>query len=173
MEFRLDDAVAVLGRTPSTLGSLLGELPDVWSRSTCGGDTWSAYDVVGHLIDGEEADWIPRARIILAQGPSPKFELFDRTRHLGRGQESMGHRLARFEHLRSENLAALEAFGLTSRHLALTGIHPEFGRVTLAQHLATWVAHDLSHTAQIVRTMARQYSGAVGPWRAYLRVLQE
>lgn len=172
MNFDLDDAIGLLRRTPPVLRALLSDLPDAWLRSNEGPDTWSPFDVLGHLIDGEETDWIPRARIILARGPNPAFEPFDRFRHQRLNRETpVAALLERFAALRSENVTVLAGFRLTPRELALEGIHPEFGRVTLRELLATWVAHDLGHIGQTVRVMAKQYGEAVGPWRRYLPVL--
>jgi hypothetical protein len=172
MEFDLADGIAVLRRTPAAIRALLTDLPDAWLRATEGPDTWSPFDVLGHLIDGEETDWIPRARIILARGPTPAFEPFDRFRHLRLNRDTPAAELLdRFGRLRAANLAVLEGFRLTPADLALEGLHPELGRVTLRQLLATWVAHDLGHVGQIVRVMAKQYGAAVGPWRRYLPVL--
>ena len=172
MEFDLADGIAVLRRTPAAIRALLTDLPDAWLRATEGPDTWSPFDVLGHLIDGEETDWIPRARIILARGPTPAFEPFDRFRHLRLNRDTPAAELLdRFDRLRAANLAVLEGFRLTPADLALEGLHPELGRVTLGQLLATWVAHDLGHVGQIVRVMAKQYGAAVGPWRRYLPVL--
>jgi len=172
VNFRLADAVPVLERTPRVLHAWLDGLPDAWTTPNEGGDTWSVMQVVGHLIDGERFDWIPRARIILAGGPNPAFETFDRLQHLTAYADlSLAQRIERFETLRRENLATLAGFALDGTKLAMTGVHPEFGRVTLAQHLSTWTAHDLSHLAQIARVMAKQYREAAGPWRAYLSVL--
>jgi hypothetical protein len=172
MNFDLADATGVLRRTPPVLRALLSDLPDAWLRSNEGPDTWSPFDVLGHLIDGEETDWIPRARIILARGPNPAFEPFDRFRHQRLNRETpVAALLERFAALRSENVTVLAGFRLTARELALEGIHPEFGRVTLRELLATWVAHDLGHVGQTVRVMAKQYGEAVGPWRRYLPVL--
>jgi hypothetical protein len=174
MDFDLDHGLAVLDRTPSVLRALLAGLPDVWTRRNEGPDTWSPREVVGHLVEGERSDWIPRARIILAQGPSTAFEPFDRTAH----QYSMSATtpldglVETFAQLRAANLATLRNWSLTPADLELTGIHPEFGAVTLKQHLSTWVAHDLGHLVQIARTMARQYRDAVGPWQAYLSALR-
>jgi hypothetical protein len=172
MDFNLSDAVDVLRRTPAVVRTLLAGIPDPWWRGAEGPDTWCPFDVLGHLIDGEETDWIPRARIILARGPNPAFVPFDRFRHLAvnRGADP-ATLLDRFARLRAENVATLEGFRLTPAELALEGIHPEFGRVTMRQLLATWVAHDLGHVGQIVRVMARQYGEAVGPWRRYLPIL--
>jgi uncharacterized damage-inducible protein DinB len=172
MEFDLADGIVVLRRTPAAIRALLTDLPDAWLRATEGPDTWSPFDVLGHLIDGEETDWIPRARIILARGPTPAFEPFDRFRHLRLNRDTPAAELLdRFGRLRAANLAVLEGFRLTPADLALEGLHPELGRVTLRQLLATWVAHDLGHVGQIVRVMAKQYGAAVGPWRRYLPVL--
>lgn len=172
MSFRLTDAIAVLERTPETFRALLGGLPDGWITCDEGPDTFTAFDNVGHLIHGERADWIPRARIILTQGPDRRFRPFDRFAHV---RESAGKSIVdlldEFARLRAENLATLRGWELTERELALEGEHPEFGRVTLRQLLATWVAHDLGHIAQTARVMAKRYREAVGPWRAYLPVL--
>lgn len=174
MEFDLDDGLAVLERTPNVLCVLLIGLPDVWTRQNEGPETWSPREVIGHLIEGERSDWIPRARIVLAQGPSTSFVPFDRTAH----QRSMNAEVPleelveTFTRLRAGNLEILRQWRLTPAQLELTGIHPEFGSVTLRQHLSTWVAHDLGHLLQITRTMARQYRDAVGPWRAYLSALR-
>jgi DinB superfamily len=174
MEFDLDQGIAVLQRTPSALRALLVGLPDPWLRQNEGLETWSPREVVGHLIEGERSDWIPRARIIIAQGASTALQPFDRTAH----QRSMnagapiGDLIETFAEMRATNLTTLHGWKLTSAQLELTGIHPEFGAVTLKQHLATWVAHDLGHLVQITRTMARQYRDAVGPWKAYLSALR-
>ena len=174
MEFDLGQGIAVLERTPSALRALLVGLPDPWLRQNEGPETWSPREVIGHLIEGERSDWIPRARIVMAQGASTAFEPFDWIAH----QRSMSagapiHELIEtFAQMRGRNLATLRAWELTPKQLELTGIHPEFGPVTLKQHLATWVAHDLGHLVQITRTMARQYRDAVGPWKAYLSALR-
>lgn len=171
--FSLDDAVAVLERTPASLAALLAGLSEAWATATEGEGTWSPYDVIGHLIHGERADWLPRARHILA-GETRPFEPFDREAQFkeSRGQ-SLGGLLATFAELRRENLDALAALNLTDDDMGRKGLHPELGEVTLAQLLATWVVHDLDHVAQIARTMAKAYGGAVGPWSAYLSVLRD
>ena len=172
MEFRLDDTVAVLERTPAVLRALLHGLPDRWTAPNEGPETWSPDDVVGHLIHGERTDWIPRARIMLAQGASVRFEPFDRFAQLADPQpRPLGELLETFASLREANLSTLRGWGLTAEQLTLRGEHPELGAVTLRQHLATWAVHDLTHLAQIGRTMAKQYRDAVGPWRAYFRAL--
>jgi hypothetical protein len=172
MQFRLEEAAAVLERTPGTLRALLGGLPEAWTAPNEGPETFSAFDNVGHLIHGERADWIPRARLILAQGERRTFAPFDRFAHYAESRgRTLGELLDEFARLRAESLATLRAWGLTERELALEGEHPALGTVTLRQLLATWTAHDLGHVAQIARVMAKQYRDAVGPWRAYLPVL--
>jgi hypothetical protein len=172
--FRLDEAVALLEHTPASLSALLSGLPEAWVRATEGEGTWSPYDVIGHLIHGERTDWIPRAELILAHGESRTFEVFDRFAmfEASRGK-SLDELLNTFAQLRAANVARLEALRLAPEDLARRGRHPELGSVTLGQHLATWVAHDLSHLAQIARVMGRRYSEAAGPWRAYLPMLQQ
>lgn len=174
MEFDLSNGLSVLERTPSVLRTLLVGLPDVWTQHNEGPDTWSPREVVGHLIEGERSDWIPRARIVIAQGRSTAFEPFDRTAHQRsmNAQAPLEELVESFAQMRVANLTTLRGWNLTPTHLELTGVHPEFGTVTLKQHLATWVAHDLGHIVQITRTMARQYRDAVGPWRAYLSALR-
>jgi hypothetical protein len=171
--FDVGDGIAVLERTPLVLRGWLSGLPEPWIDADEGPDTWSPFDIVGHLIDGEETDWIPRARIILAQGPDRRFAPYDRFRHLReRATATLEGRLDGFARLRAENIGTLRGWSLTEDQLSLTGIHPEFGEVTLAQLLATWVAHDLDHLMQIARVMGGRYREAAGPWRAYLRVLR-
>ena len=170
--FRLADVTAVLERTPAVLRTLLSGLPDVWIRADEGPDSWSAFDVVGHLIDGEETDWILRVRVILSRAEERRFEPFDRFRHLGANAGAgLDDLLDRFEGLRADNLDALAALELTEEDLRRTGVHQEFGSVTLEQHLATWVTHDLTHLAQIARVMAKRHRDTVGPWRTYLPLL--
>lgn len=152
--------------------ALLHGLPRAWTDATEGQDSWSPYVIVGHLIHGERTDWIPRARIILEQGADRRFTPYDR---FAQFHESKGKSLAalldEFDQLRADNLRTLASWRLTEHQLLLEGEHPEFGHVTLRQLLATWVAHDLGHVAQVARVMARQYRNAVGPWRAYLPIL--
>lgn len=163
----------LLARTPASLTTLLEGLPAIWITATEGTDTWSPYDVIGHLIYGEQTDWIPRARHILAEETRP-FDTFDRTAQFtdnkGKGLSEL---LGEFSRLRRENLAELEEMNLTREELSRRGLHPELGEVTLAQLLATWVVHDLDHVAQIARTMAKSYTTAVGPWTAYLSILHD
>lgn len=172
MHFDLPAGVAVLERTPRTLDAMLRGLDTSWTDADEGPDTWSPWVIIGHLVQGERSDWIPRARIILAQGPDRRFTPFDR---FAQFEASKGKTLAalldEFAALRAESLATLAGWQITEDHLALEGVHPAFGAVTLRQLLATWVAHDLGHIAQTARVMAKQYREAVGPWRAYLPVL--
>jgi hypothetical protein len=170
---RLDDAIAILKRTPASLQALLDGLPAMWVHATEGGDTWSPYDVVGHLIHGERTDWIPRARHILA-GRSEPFEKFDRTAQFKeRAGKQFQELLTTFSALRQENLTILTGMNLTGDDLLRRGRHPELGEVTLGQLLATWVVHDLDHIAQIARVMAKGYADATGPWTVYLSILRE
>ncbi len=172
MEFDLAHATAVLERTPATLRAMLSGLPVEWTDATEGGETWSPYVVVGHLIHGERTDWVVRAEIILAQGDDRRFAPYDR---FAQFEESQGWSLAdlldEFARLRESNLETMRSWGLTDAKLALEGVHPEFGAVTLRQLLATWAAHDLGHIAQVARVMAKQYRDEVGPWRAYLSIM--
>ena len=174
MRFDLALSVDVLRRTPGTLVGLLSDLDGAWSRATEGPETFSPFDVVGHLIDGEETDWIPRARIILAPGPNPIFEAYDRFRHRDRNAErSLASLLEEFAQLRAANLELLRSWGLTEVELDLPGSHPTLGRVTLRQLLAAWVVHDLGHIAQVARVMAKQYRKEIGPWVTYLPVVTD
>ena len=172
MDFDLTAGVAVLERTPATLRVMLAGLPASWTDATEGPDTWSPYVIVGHLIHGERTDWIPRAQIILAQGPERRFTPYDRFAQFRESQgKSLADLLDEFARLRAENLATLAGWRLTDAQLDRQGEHPAFGAVTLRQLLATWVAHDLGHIAQTARVMAKQYREAIGPWRAYLPVM--
>lgn len=168
----ISDAVAVLSRTPPTLDALLRGLPDDWVTANEGAETWSPFDVLGHLIHGEKADWVPRARIILEHGEARVFDPFDRfaqfAQSQGRNLESL---LDEFAALRRQSLHDLAALQIREADLDRCGRHPAFGAVTLRALLATWVAHDLDHIVQISRVLARQYADEVGPWRAYLRVI--
>ena len=168
------EAIPVLSRTPAVLRALLAGIPEPWSRADEGPSTWTPFDVIGHLVHGERTDWIPRAEIILAHGEARTFDVFDRFAmfEASRGK-SLGELLDAFAELRAANVARLERMRLTPADLERRGRHPELGSVTLGQHLATWVAHDLSHVAQVARVMGKRYREAVGPWRAYLPLLQE
>ncbi len=172
MELSLDAALEILPRTPGMLKTMLKGLSAQWTTGTEGPDTWSAEGVVGHLIHGEETDWIPRATMILTKGDSQAFEPFDRFAQAKRFQGWPLERLLDlFAELRAGSLRTLRGWRLKPEQLSLRGRHPELGQVTLSQLLACWVVHDLGHIAQISRVMAKQYSDAVGPWKAYLPVL--
>ncbi len=174
MHFDLELSIAVLGRSPATLSALLDGLGEPWVRGTEGPETFSPFDVVGHLIDGEETDWIPRARIMLAKGPDLRFEPFDRFRHRARNADrSLESLLVEFTRLRAGNLDLLRSWRLGTEELDLPGEHPSLGRVTLRQLLATWVIHDLGHLAQVARVMAKQYRDEAGPWMPFLPVLSD
>lgn len=168
----VSERVAILRRTPTVMSSMLTDLPDAIVRANEGPDTFSPFDVVGHLIDGEETDWMVRARIILAQRPDRTFAPYDRFRHRARNAgRTIDALLEEFARLRAANLVELDRWQLTTEQLGLTATHPALGPVTLSQLLAAWVVHDLGHIAQIARVMAKQHRDAVGPWRAYLPVL--
>ena len=174
MDFDLARSIDVLRRTPLTLRELLSDLPEPWIRGNEGLETFSPFDVVGHLIDGEETDWMPRARIILDGGADPRFEPYDRFRHRARNVgRTLSSLLEEFAQLRSGNLDTLRSWKLTQESLDLMGVHPTFGPVTLRQLLAAWVVHDLGHVAQIARVMAKQYKDAVGPWIPFMPVLTD
>ncbi len=168
----LEDVTAILQRTPSVLDAWLRELPDDWITANEGGETWSPFDIVGHLIHGDRTNWMPRARMILERGESSPFEPFDRRAQFAASHgRSFASLLDEFATLRRANLRALGELNLTEADLSRRGRHPELGSVTLGQLLATWAAHDLDHLSQIARVLARQYADHIGPWRAYLRVI--
>src|SRR5689334_2240436 len=172
MDFSLQDATLVLRATPSVLRSWLADLPDAWTSRNEGPDSWSPYDVVGHLIHGERTDWIPRLQLLLSYGESRPFTPFDRYAQFRESQGKSLHQLLdTFSELRSSNLSRLASLELTPEHLQRRGRHPELGPVTAEQLFAAWVVHDLNHIGQIARVMSRQYSGAVGPWIEYLPIL--
>lgn len=174
MEFQLKHALEILEQTPQILHSLIGGLSDPWILTNEGPDTWSPFDVVGHLIHGEETDWIPRGKIILEHGETQTFTPFDRFAFFEKSKGKTLHELLEtFARLRKENLRVLEELKLEPSQFELKGTHPEFGPVTLGQLIATWVVHDLDHIEQIVRTMAAQYRNNTGPWKAYLSILKK
>jgi len=173
LNHNLDHTIALLTRTPPALNLLLRDLPDAWTLRSEGGNTWSVFDVIGHLIHGEHTDWMARTKIILQSGEARAFDPFDRLAQERESQgKSLGALLDEFSRLRSENLAALRALNLGPQDLARRGRHPALGVVTLSELLATWAAHDLTHLHQISRIMAHQYRDAVGPWGKFLGVLQ-
>lgn len=172
MDFDLSMARAMLARTPATLRAMLAGLDERWTEPDYGPDTWSAREVVAHLIFGEQTDWIPRARILLAHGEARPFDSFDRSGHKPLlARHTLAELLDLFERERAKSLAVLDSFNLSTSDLARRGRHPALGTVTLANLLATWVVHDLNHLAQIAKAMAFQYAPQVGPWERYLSVL--
>jgi DinB superfamily len=173
MEFDLPHTISLLSRTPAALQALLRDLLQTWTLCNEGENTWSAFDVIGHLIHGERTDWMPRVKMILQSGETRTFEPFDRWGQVRESQgKSLGELLDEFADLRSENLGELRALNLRQEDLDRRGRHPALGVVTLSELLATWAVHDLTHLHQISRVMAHQYRKAVGPWSAYLGVLQ-
>jgi DinB superfamily len=172
MRFELEHGRQILRRTPSTLTTLVRDLPEPWVRQNEGAGTWSVFDVVGHLIHGDRTDWVPRARVILEHGTSRPFAPFDRLAQFEASQGmSLNQLLDEFAATRARSLAELAELHLEPEQLSLQGRHPELGVVTLGQLLSAWVAHDLDHLVQVARVMAKSYTEEVGPWRAYLRVL--
>ncbi len=174
MKFNLPEAVAILQRTPDVLNSMLLGISEEWTSRNEGPDTWSAFDVVGHLIHGEQTDWIPRMEIILSGTGEKKLEPFDR---FAQFEQSSGKTLTlllmEFKVMRNKNIDLLLSKKLTDADLERRGTHPDFGPVTLSQLLATWVVHDLNHIGQICRVMAKQYKTEVGPWTKYLRIVRD
>ena len=169
----LDESLAILSRTPATLNALLRDLPEAWTSVTECPETWSAYDVIGHLIHGEKVDWMARLRIILEEGPGRPFDPFDREAQFRDSQgKPLNVLLDEFTALREENVERLKALQLTPEQLELPGTHPSLGPVKLRQLLATWTAHDLAHLLQISRVMAKRYRGEVGPWAQFLSVMR-
>lgn len=169
--FRLDQAIEILERTPSVLSTQLDGLSATWIHANEGPHTWSAYDIVGHLVHGERTDWIERTQIIIEYGTGKPFEPFDRFAQMETDSPSLDSLLDEFEKLRKENLGSLK--GVTDADLDKQGVHPDFGRVTLRQLLSAWVVHDLGHVAQIARVMAKRYAHDVGPWIEYLPILTD
>lgn len=173
MNFSLPNSLEILERTPEVLSHLLRGLSDEWTTANEGENTWSAYDVVGHLIHGEQTDWLVRAELILSDRVDKRFEPFDRFAQFeaSRGK-SLNQLLDEFKTVRAANVAKLRGLALSDQDLTKTGLHPTFGEVTLKQLLATWVVHDLDHLAQIARVMARQYKDQVGPWVEFLKIVR-
>lgn len=174
MNFNLNASIEILERTPLVLNSLLNGISNDWIQNNEGENTWSPFDIMGHLIHGEKTDWMARLEIILSDASSKTFAPFDR---FAQFEESKGKTISQllkeFEDLRKQNLSILKSKNITPKDLQLTGIHPTFGTVTLEHLLATWVAHDLGHIAQICRVMAKQYKNEVGPWREYLPIMDK
>ncbi len=173
MDHSLRNTISLLTRTPATLNSLLRDLPESWTLQNEGVNTWTAFDIVGHLIHGERTDWMPRARMILQFGQTQTFVPFDRSGHVRECEgKTLDQLLDEFARLRAENLDELRLMNLRREDLEMSGKHPALGTVTLAQLLAAWAVHDLTHLHQLSRVMAHQYRVATGPWHTYLGVLQ-
>lgn len=172
MKFSLEQSLNILERTPSILRTLLVNLNEEWIYNNEGPETWSPFDIVGHLIHGEKTDWLLRVKIILKGGPNPGFEPFDRFAQFDQSKgRSLEILLQEFDQLRSANLIELKRYNLGESDFVKIGIHPKFGQVTLKNLISSWVVHDLSHLAQISRVMAKQYRVEVGPWVEYLPIL--
>ncbi|TWT25197.1 DinB family protein [Planomicrobium sp. CPCC 101110] len=173
MNFKLEEAIEILERTPASLEALLSGLSPGWLHSSEGEGTWNPSQVIGHLIEGEKNDWIPRLEMILQEGETKPFSPFDRFAHLKENQEKpVEEKLQEFKNLRLESIARLKQLVSSETQLELAGLHPDFGPVKLRELLSTWVVHDFTHISQIVRTMAERYREDVGPWEAYLGVLK-
>jgi hypothetical protein len=173
MLFNIKESLKILERTPGILENLLTGLDEEWIFSNEGKDTWSPYDVIGHLIHGEKTDWVPRMKIILNEN-NKQFIPFDRFAQFENSKgKTMAELLGEFKRLRTENLRILGEISFTEEMLVRKGIHPEFGEVTLRQLLATWVVHDLGHLCQISRVMAKQYEEEIGPWVKYFSLFNK
>jgi hypothetical protein len=171
--FRIDLAMEILKQTPATIEAMLAGLSDEWTAGGVDEASWAPFDVVGHLIHGEETDWMPRAEIILARGENRTFVPFDRLAQFENSKgKTLGQLLGIFKKLRDANLEKLASWDLTEGQLELKGMHPELGEVTLRQLLATWAVHDLNHVKQISEGLANKYAAEVGPWKAYLSILK-
>ncbi|WP_391118339.1 DinB family protein [Psychrobacillus sp. L3] len=174
MNFNLKEAIEVLERTPHTLECFLSGLSDEWLQCNEGEGTWNVTEVIEHFIEGEKNNWIPRIEIILQEGENKFFPPFDRYFHLNeRSERSIEQKLLEFKTIRTQNITRLKVLIEPELHLELTGLHPAFGVVKLRELLSTWVAHDLTHIAQIVRVMAERYRADVGPWKEYLGILKK
>jgi len=173
MGFTMKEAIEILDRTPQTLEYFLSGLSDEWIRCNEGEGTWNAYEVIGHLVDGEKNNWIPRLEHILQEGNSNPFPPFDRFSHLTNSpNEPVSKKLLEFKSMRNVNIQKLKYLVEHEEQLAITGIHPEFGVVKVSELIATWVVHDLTHITQIARVMANRYKVEVGPWKEYLGILK-
>lgn len=173
MKFEIEKSIEILTKTPSILETMLNGLSEEWLRNNEGENTWSPYDIVGHLIHGEKTDWIPRAKIMLSNSENKTFEPFDRFAQMNVTKEgTIAELLGEFKAMRAKNINELNSLQIEVADLAKKGIHPELGNVNLKQLLSTWVVHDLGHISQISRVMAKQYKAEVGPWKEYLGILK-
>lgn len=173
MEFSRERTYEILDRTPAILRTILSDLHDNWTMENEGPDTFSPFDVVGHLIHGEKTDWPTRTKLILEYGITKPFVPYDRFAMYEESKgKNLGQLLDEFERLRKDNMQWLRSLPLTEADLDKKGLHPTFGEVTLRQLLSTWVVHDLTHISQITRVMAKQYKAAIGPWVAFFRIME-
>lgn len=173
-KFNLKDSIIILEKTPLVLHNLLTDLPENWVNQKDDEETWSAFDIVGHLVHGEITDWIPRTKIILESGKEQSFTPFDRFAQFKESEgKNINQLLDEFKILRSESLNSLREMNLQDEDLQREGIHPEFGAVTLEKLLAAWVVHDLGHLRQIARVLAKNYKAEIGVWEKYLPVVNE
>jgi DinB superfamily len=174
MEFSINKSIEILERTPHVLIQLTNNLSADWTMNNEGGETWSVFDVIGHLIHGEKTDWIIRIEIILSEGANKEFEPFDRFAQLKVSKgKSLEQLLKEFLAVRESSLKKLKGFKLTENDFNKTGIHPKFGTVTLSQLIAAWTVHDLDHISQISRVMSKQYKEQSGPWIEYMKILRQ
>ena len=174
MDFSINKSMEILERTPEVLIHLTNNLSEDWSMNNEGGETWSVFDVIGHLVHGDKTDWMARIEIILSKGAGKEFKSFDRFAQLEESRgKSLGQLLNEFKSVRESNLKKLKGFNLTENDYKKTGIHPKFGTVTLSQLISTWTVHDLDHISQISRVMAKQYKEQTGPWIEYLKILRQ
>ncbi len=174
MKFSLHQSIEILERTPVVLQNLLESLSAIWTSNNEGGETWSAYDVIGHLIHGEKTDWLTRAELILSDDVEKKFQPFDRFAQFENSKgKTLKQLLDDFKEVRNANIKRLKSLNITERDLEKTGVHPTFGEVILYQLLSTWVVHDLDHISQIARVLAKQYKNEVGPWIEFLKILKQ
>lgn len=173
MNYTKEQAIEILERTPAVLSTLLSGISDDWVMNNEGAETFSPYDVVGHLIHGEKTDWVVRAKLILEHGTAKPFEPYDR---FAQYEESKGKSLQQlldeFDEIRKRNIAWFQSCQVTEEDLERKGMHPVLGEVSLRNLLSTWVVHDLTHIAQVTRVMAKQYKGEMGPWPEFFRILQ-
>ena len=173
MEFSITKSIEILNNTPKVLFALAGNVSEEWTSNNEGGETWSVYDVIGHLVHGEKTDWMTRLELILSQNVTKKFEVFDRFAQFENSKGKKFHQLLEeFRDIRIANIERLHQLNIRSEDLIKTGIHPAFGEVSLSQLLSTWAVHDLDHISQIARIMAKQYKNEVGPWIEYLKILR-
>ncbi len=174
MIFTIDRSIEVLEQTPKTIAQFANRLSSFWTSNNEGGETWSVFDVVGHLLHGEKTDWMVRVKIILSDNPEKSFEPFDRFAQFETSKnKTLNQLLEEFESIRKVNIMQLKSLNITENDLLKTGIHPMFGVVTLQQLIATWVVHDLDHISQISRVMAKQYKEETGPWIEFLKILKQ